>query len=122
MYQAEGDLRSKIDAATERQKAQLMREISNVLSALTNIELNESQQTGLDRIVGNAIELSRILKLQQAVYECVFPAMDDSGCLHFDKDLMEDVYNEEETSDTLVRCVTFPALIKTGDEHGDNVG
>lgn len=121
LHRAEGDLKSKIDAATEKRKAQLMREVADVMSALTKTELDESQQTGLSKIVGSAIALSRVLRLQRAVYGCVFPAMDETGFLNFDKDLMDDVYDGEETSDTLVRCVTFPALIKTGDEGGDNV-
>lgn len=34
---------------------------------------------------------------------------------------MEDAFDVEDASERMVRCVTFPAVVKAGDEKGDNV-
>lgn len=113
-------MKKKIDSATEERKGQILRGISEVLSALTDIKLNESQMGSLSRIVENANTLSRLFSSQLAVYRCMLPE-NDADHLEFDEIHMEDVFDAEATSHRTIRCVTSPVVLKIGDEKGDNV-
>lgn len=121
LQKAEGDLQDAIDVATEERKCQLIDDISNTLSTLTKTELNDGQLTNLRKVVEHAITLSRLFSIQRAVYTCVLPDCSTASLLAFDQELMEDVFDAEDTSNRPVRCLTFPALLKAGDETGDNV-
>lgn len=122
LQKADGELKEAIDAATGKRKGKLIHDISSVLSLITKTELTRHQLTSLDKIVDHAISLSRLLSVQRAVYTCTLPECDASERLFFDPHLNEDVFDAEDTSpNKTIRCVTFPAVLKAGDEVGDNV-
>lgn len=116
-----GHLKEAIDAATAERKSELVKDISCVLSELTRIELTDNQRTSLGKLVEHALSLSSLFSVQRAVYTCVLPDCEGSKQLTFDKKLMENILDAEDTRAKRVRCATFPAVLKAGDEHGDNV-
>lgn len=80
----------------------------------------ETRDQGLRQLIDNAIELSRLLVVQKAVFEVWMPEIVHHQQVIFDHATMEDIGGEDEES--LVRrdicCVTFPGIIKRGDENG----
>lgn len=118
LQKAEGELRDALDVATEERKCQLIDEISDTLSALTKTELNDAQLTSLRKVVEHAVSLSRLFGIQRAEYTCVLPDCSTRSTLAFDQGLMDDMFDAENTNDSSVRCVTFPAVLKASDERG----
>lgn len=80
----------------------------------------DAKNQALRQLVDSAIELSRLLVLQKAVFEVWMPAIEPHQQVIFDHDTMEDIGGEDE--ENLVQreicCVTLPGIIKRGDENG----
>lgn len=80
----------------------------------------DARDQALRHLVGSAIELSRLLVVQKAVFDVWMPDIVPHQQIMFDHATMEDIGGEDE--DSLVQreifCVTFPSLIKQGDENG----
>lgn len=80
----------------------------------------DARDQALRHLVSSAIELSRLLVVQKAVFEVWMPEIAPHQQIMFDHATMEDIGGEDE--DSLVQreifCVTFPGLIKQGDENG----
>lgn len=89
------------------------------MTILTGSQLNEDQIKSLSSIVDHAASLSRLLSVQRAEYRCVFSDADASGKLLFDRHMMEDILVG--ATEGRVQCVVFPAVLKSGDERGENV-
>ncbi|PSR78815.1 hypothetical protein BD289DRAFT_344453, partial [Coniella lustricola] len=83
---------------------------------------SETRDQALRQLVSNAIELSRLLVVQKAVLEVFMPRILPHRQTLFDQATMEDVGGEDEDEGQLVKreicCVTFPGIIKRGDENG----
>lgn len=80
----------------------------------------DARDQALRHLVSSAIELSRLLVVQKAVFDVWMPEIVPHQQIIFDHATMEDIGGEDE--DSLVQreifCVTFPGLIKQGDENG----
>ncbi|KUI74043.1 hypothetical protein VM1G_09352 [Cytospora mali] len=80
----------------------------------------DARNQALRQLVNSAIELSRLLVMQKAVFEVWMPNIVPHQQIMFDHDTMEDIGGEDE--ENLVQreicCVTFPGIIKRGDENG----
>lgn len=80
----------------------------------------DARDQALRHLVSSAIELSRLLVVQKAVFEVWMPEIVPHQQIMFDHATMEDIGGEDE--DSLVQreisCVAFPGLIKQGDESG----
>lgn len=81
---------------------------------------SDARDQALRQLVGNAIELSRLLIVQKAVFEVWMPEIVPHQQIMFDHAAMEDIGGEDEESlvQREIVCVTFPGLIKQGDENG----
>lgn len=79
-----------------------------------------ARDQALRYLVGNAIELSRLLVVQKAVFEVCMPEIVPHQQIMFDHTTMEDIGGEDEESlvQREICCVTFPGLVKQGDENG----
>ncbi|ROW06397.1 hypothetical protein VMCG_04349 [Cytospora schulzeri] len=80
----------------------------------------DARKQALRQLVNSAIELSRLLVVQKAVFEVWMPDILPHQQVIFDHSTMEDIGGEDE--ENLVQreicCVTFPGIIKRGDENG----
>lgn len=83
----------------------------------------ETRDKGLRSIVEQAVELSRLFRVQQAQFKVHMPTVDNDHPLIFDAETMEDTTGEDDhaLSRQHVECVMFPCVMKFGDETGDNV-
>lgn len=83
----------------------------------------DARDQALRHLVSSAIELSRLLVVQKAVFEVWMPEIVPHQQIMFDHATMDDIGGEDE--DSLIQreifCVTFPGLIKQGDENGGHL-
>ncbi|KAL1297540.1 hypothetical protein AAFC00_006112 [Neodothiora populina] len=118
---ATGNVQETVHQATENGMQELSTEMSGSLSTIAGLELDENRIACLSKVIDNAVALGRTLSLQRARYVFVMPEPSGNLDLPFDEELMEDVFGDEDSNDRLVRCVAFPALLKYGDELGDDM-
>lgn len=80
----------------------------------------EARDQALRQLINNAIELSRLLVVQKAVFEVWMPEIVAYQQIVFNHNTMEDIGGEDEESlvQREICCVTFPGIIKRGDENG----
>ncbi|GAB1735116.1 hypothetical protein NU219Hw_g184t1 [Hortaea werneckii] len=91
--------------------------ICHSLHKLTEIDAGEGGKTSLIGIIKRAASLAHLFSFQQAQYQFILPNPGTS----FDAETMEDIAEDgEELSSSVISCVTFPSIIKSGDECGDN--
>lgn len=100
--------------------------INNILSSITTDSTasatpsSEARDQVLRQLINSAIDLSRLLVVQKAVFEVWMPDIVPHQRIMFDHSTMEDIGGEDE--ENLVQreicCVTFPGVIKRGDENG----
>ena len=91
------------------------------MDAITDVKSSETRDQALRVMVNNSIDLSRLLKVQKAVFSIIMPSIEAHQRTMFDVKSMEDIGGEDE--DTLhereICCVTFPGIVKAGDENGE---
>lgn len=83
----------------------------------------DARNQALRQLVNNAIELSRLIVVQKAVFEVWMPEVFPHQHVIFDHDTMEDIGGEDEESlvQREICCVTFPGIMKRGDENGGHL-
>lgn len=89
------------------------------MMALTDCQINPTQLQALHSVVDHAVVLSRLLSIQHAEYKCILPRAVGSDVLTFDDFMMEDVFIG--ATEGRVQYVVSPAVVKVGDERGENV-
>lgn len=109
----------KYATETHRQKNHLIDDIAITMMALTGCQINPTQLLALHSVVDHAVVLSRLLSIQHAEYKCVLPRAEGSEVLTFDGSMMEDIFVG--ATEGRVQYVVFPAVLKVGDERGENV-
>ncbi|KAI6827741.1 hypothetical protein KC340_g9362 [Hortaea werneckii] len=91
--------------------------ICHSLLKLTEIDAGEGGKTSLIGIIKRAASLAHLFSSQKAQYQFLLP----NPGTPFDAETMEDIAEDgEELSSSVISCVTFPFIIKNGDECGDN--
>ncbi|KAF3765854.1 hypothetical protein M406DRAFT_356085, partial [Cryphonectria parasitica EP155] len=93
---------------------------SRTTNGSTTIPAAEARDQALRQLISSAIELSRLLVVQRAVLEVWTPGIVPYQQTMFDQATMEDIGGEDEESlvQREICCVTFPGIIKRGDENG----
>jgi activating signal cointegrator complex subunit 1 len=96
--------------------------INSVLSSISDAQSSEPRDQSLRGLIVSSIELSRLLRVQKAIFTIIMPSIEGHQKTMFDTESMEDIGGEDE--DTLpereIRCVTFPGIVKSGDENGES--
>jgi hypothetical protein len=88
-----------------------------LLGKLTDAEDHESRVASLRSIVKRSIDLAHLFKSQRAQYDFILPMPSST----FDAATMEDISDEgDDLHESPIVCATFPSVIKTGDETGNN--
>lgn len=118
---------------SRRTAEDVVRKIAQILDAITpeTIAPNdtagpptmETKNQAIRQLISDAVDLSRLLVVQKAVFEVWMPEILPHQQVLFDPATMEDIMGEDE--DSLVQreisCVTFPGIIKRGDENGSQL-
>lgn len=117
------DALEKLRAGTESHVETVVQEIKTALNSIMDLPNPELWSQSLQTIVTDAIELSRLLRVQKAAFRVKTPPMIKDQPTYFDTQSMEDVGGEDGPGleKRRIRCVTFPGIIKEGDENGFSV-
>lgn len=112
---------TKLQAQTETIVDSIVHQVNNIMDSLGDLQHTEARDQSLRTLVHSAIELSRLLRVQKAVFSVMMPSIEAHQRTMFDMETMEDIGGEDE--DTLnereIFCVTFPGMVKSGDENGE---
>lgn len=94
--------------------------VNRILDAITDVSATDSRDQALRMLVNNSVDLARLLAVQKAMFKVTMPRILPHQRIMFDPVEMEDIGGEDEESLTAreICCVTFPSIIKSGDEHG----
>jgi activating signal cointegrator complex subunit 1 len=115
------DAPQRLQAETTAIVESIVARVNRILEAISDVKTTDARDLSLRALINNAIELSRLLRVQKAVFSVVMPSIEDHQRTLFDTQTMEDIGGEDE--DTLyereIRCVTFPGIMKSGDENGE---
>jgi len=115
------DAPQKLQTETTAIVESIVSTVNIILESISDAKTSDSRDVSLRALINNAIELSRLLRVQKAVFSVVMPSIEGHQRTMFDAQTMEDIGGEDE--DTLhereIRCVTFPGIIKSGDENGE---
>ncbi len=111
----------KLKAETDVVVETVVNQVNSILDAITDICHTEARDQPLRTLITSAIELSRLLRVQKAVFSIIMPSIEGFQRTMFDPDTMEDIGGEDEDtlSEREIRCIAFPGILKLGDENGE---
>lgn len=108
---------SDMEDTAERAASHMSRIICKTLCMITEMEESEARETSLKSITKRAISLAHLFRVQRAQYDIKLPAPGHP----FDPSIMESESHDMDIHSTgLVRCAVLPAVVKLGDEQGEN--
>ncbi|KAF6844695.1 hypothetical protein CMUS01_00879 [Colletotrichum musicola] len=112
-------MQAETAAATER----VIARVNGILDDITDAKATEARDTALRALVGSAADLARQLAVQKAVFRIHLPDIVPHQQTKFDAATMEDIGGEDEEAlaERDIACVTFPGIIKRGDENGGHM-
>jgi activating signal cointegrator complex subunit 1 len=116
------DAAQKLKSETAAVVEAVVAQVNCILSSISDVQGSESRDQSLRALITSSIDLSRLLRVQKAVFTIIMPSIEGHQRTMFDTESMEDIGGEDE--DTLhereIRCVTFPGIVKSGDENGES--
>lgn len=112
-----------MQAQTSHVAEEVITRVNRILDAITDTKSTETRDQALRVLVNSSIELSRHLGVQKAVFQVSMPEILPHQKVMFDHSTMEDIGGEDEESliQREICCVTFPGIIKRGDETGGHL-
>jgi activating signal cointegrator complex subunit 1 len=115
------DAPASLATQTERIVEHVVQQVNNILTSMSDIQLSEARDQSLRALLASSIDLSRTLRVQKAIFSISMPIIEAHQRTVFDAESMEDIGGEDEDSlnDREIQCVTFPGIVKTGDENGE---
>ncbi|KAK4194750.1 hypothetical protein QBC40DRAFT_259677 [Triangularia verruculosa] len=117
------DASGKLQRETATIVDALVAKINGLLDEITSSKSNDARDQGLRSLISSAIDLSRLLDVQKAAFTVHMPEVLPHQQILFDAETMEDIGGEDEESlfQREISCVTFPGIIKSGDESGGHL-
>jgi activating signal cointegrator complex subunit 1 len=99
----------------------IVKQLNSIMDSIGDLQHTDVRDQSLRTLVHSAIELSRLLRVQKAVFNVMMPLIEPHQRTMFDSKTMDDVGGEDEDSlgETEILCVTFPGMVKSGDENGE---
>ncbi|KAI2631908.1 hypothetical protein GGR54DRAFT_5180 [Hypoxylon sp. NC1633] len=94
--------------------------VNHILDAITDASATDARDHALRALLQSSVELARLLVVQKATFKVYMPKILPHQRTLFEASNMEDIGAEDEESLTgrEICCVTFPGMIKSGDENG----
>jgi activating signal cointegrator complex subunit 1 len=107
--------------STEAIVESIVRKINSIMDNISDAESSEARDQSLRALITSSIDLSRLLRVQKAVFKTVMPVIEGHQINTFDAEVMEDIGGEDEDSleGREIRCVAFSGMIKEGNESGE---
>lgn len=96
--------------------------VNHILGAITDASATSTRDHALRALVHNSVDLARSLVVQKATFKIYMPKILPHQRTFFETSTMEDIGAEDEENLTgrEISCVTFPGIIKIGDEDGNH--
>jgi activating signal cointegrator complex subunit 1 len=111
----------KLQTETAAVVETIVTQVNRIMGSISDAQSSETRDQSLRALITSSVELSRLLRVQKAVFNIIMPSIEGHQRTMFDAESMEDIGGEDE--DTLhereIRCVTFPGIVKNGDENGE---
>ncbi|TRX97525.1 hypothetical protein FHL15_001803 [Xylaria flabelliformis] len=113
----------KMQQETDVVTQNVVSRINRILNNITDAKSTDVRDQALRVLVINSISLARLLVAQKALFKVTMPKILPYQRVLFEADTMDHIGEEDEDSLTSreIRCVTFPGIIKTGDENGKHL-
>ncbi|KAF4631770.1 hypothetical protein G7Y89_g6350 [Cudoniella acicularis] len=115
------DAPEKLKAETGVVVESIVHQINNIMESISDVQPSDARDQSLRTLINSSIELSRMLRAQKAIFAVVMPLIETHQQTMFDPEIMEDIGGEDEEtlSEREIRCITFPGIVKAGDENGE---
>lgn len=113
----------KMQQETDAVIQNVMARVNRILNSITDAKATDVRDQALRVLVNKSISLARLLAAQKALFKVTMPKIMPYHRVLFEADTMDHIGEEDEDSLTSreIRCVTFPGIIKTGDENGKHL-
>lgn len=97
--------------------------VNHILDSITDAKATDVRDQTLRVLVNNSISLARSLVAQKAMFRVTMPRILPHQMVLFEADTMDHIGEEDGDSLTAreIRCVTFPGIMKAGDENGKHL-
>ncbi|KAI1260786.1 hypothetical protein F5Y18DRAFT_246631 [Xylariaceae sp. FL1019] len=111
---------ARLQSETDALVARVVDRVNTIMDSITSVQKTDVRDQGLYVLVHNAISLARLLVAQKAVFKVTMPKIQPYQRVMFEAETMDHIGEEEEDSliERQICCVTFPGILKTGDENG----
>lgn len=112
-------MQPEADAVTHN----VMARVNRILNNITGARATDARDQALRVLVTNSINLARLLVAQKALFHVTMPKILPYQRILFEASTMDHIGEEDEDSlaSREVLCVTFPGIIKAGDENGKHL-
>ncbi|KAM0814952.1 hypothetical protein AB5N19_00745 [Seiridium cardinale] len=110
----------KLQAETAAVTEDVVSRVNRILNSITDVDATDARDQALRGLVNTSVELARRLTVQKAAFKVTMPQILPHQKTVFDPSEMEDIGGEDEDSlgAREICCVTFPSVVKSGDEQG----
>ena len=114
---------AKLQGETDARTEAVIAKVSGILDSITDSRASEARDQALRLLVNSAVDLARLLAVQRAVFRVSMPEILPHQKTMFDAATMDDIGGEDEENlaHREICCVTFPGIVKTGDENGGHL-
>lgn len=111
----------KLNSETDNVVNIVIARVNSLLDPICDVQSFEARDQSFKTIIHAAIDLSRLLQAQKAVFSIMMPVIEEHQRTMFDEERMEDIGGEDEETlnEREIECVTFPGILKAGDENGE---
>ncbi|OTB04149.1 hypothetical protein M426DRAFT_41386, partial [Hypoxylon sp. CI-4A] len=111
---------SRMQEETALVSESVISRINHILDSITDANATDIRDQTLRALVHSSVDLARLLVVQKATFKVYMPKILPHQRILFEASTMEDIGAEDEESLTgrEICCVTFPGIVKTGDENG----
>ncbi|KAI0406281.1 hypothetical protein F4802DRAFT_606274 [Xylaria palmicola] len=113
---------TKMQQETDTVTQNVITRVNRILNNITDAKATDGRDQALSVLVNNSISLARLLVAQKALFKVTMPKILPYQRILYETDTMEHIGEEEDgLTSREIRCVTFPGIIKTGDENGKHL-
>ncbi|GAP83829.2 hypothetical protein SAMD00023353_0502430 [Rosellinia necatrix] len=109
----------KMQQETDGVTRNVVARVNHILNNITDAKATDARDQALRVLVINSISLARLLVAQKALFKVAMPKIVPYQRILFEADTMDHIGEEDEDNlrSREIRCVTFPGIVKIGDEN-----
>ncbi|KAI1325868.1 hypothetical protein F5Y16DRAFT_411171 [Xylariaceae sp. FL0255] len=114
---------AKMQGDTDTVASDVVSRINRILNSITGTQTTDARDQGLRVLVNSCINLARLLVGQKALFKVMMLKIFPYQRILFESETMEHIgiQDEDNGEPREIQCVTFPGIIKAGDENGKHL-